>query len=127
MKPEPSAAPRPGRAGEELACRFLEGEGYQILARNFSCRGGEVDVVARCGDITVFVEVKERSSGGHGEGFEAVTTGKRARVVRAAMLFASKHGLSERPLRFDVVSILRPADGAPQIRHDAGAFDADGF
>ena len=123
----PSARQRSGTAGEELACRFLEAQGYQILTRNFACRSGEVDVIARQDDTTVFVEVKDRSSSGHGEGYEAVTAGKRARLVRAALIFASKHGLSERPLRFDVVSIKRTASVPAEIRHDAGAFDADGF
>jgi Holliday junction resolvase-like predicted endonuclease len=61
----------------------------------------------------------------HGEGYEAVTFGKRRRVVRAARLYAATHGLSERPLRFDVVSISWH-DAKPEIRHDPGAFDSEG-
>jgi Holliday junction resolvase-like predicted endonuclease len=61
----------------------------------------------------------------HGEGYEAVTFGKRRRVVRAARLFAAAHGLSESRLRFDVVSISWPG-GRPEIRHDPGAFDSEG-
>jgi putative endonuclease len=109
-----------------MACRFLEGLGFTILARNFRCRAGEVDIVARDGEATVFVEVKERSSSGHGAGYEAVTRSKRRRIVRAAVLFAASRGLSEAPLRFDVVSIDRDASNEPRIRHDRGAFDSDG-
>jgi len=124
-----SPAEPPGRAGESLACVYLEGQGYVILERNFRCRSGEVDVVARDGDVTVFVEVKERHGQSHGEGFEAVTFGKRRRVIRAARLYAASHGISERPVRFDVVSIdWRPGEGAdPLIRHDPSAFDSDGL
>jgi len=121
-----AAGPRPGQAGETLACRHLESRGLLVLARNFRCRSGEVDVIARDGDTTVFVEVKERAGVTHGEACEAVTPGKRRRIVRAARIYAASRGLSESPLRFDVVSIDWMDDGRPRIRHDASAFDADG-
>ena len=117
--------PRSGAEGETLACRHLQDQGYRILARNFRCRSGEIDVVARDGDVTVFVEVKDRRGRSHGEGHESVTFGKRMRVVRAARLYAASNGLSETPIRFDVVSIERDS-GGDRIRHDRGAFDADG-
>jgi putative endonuclease len=117
--------PRAGLEGEDLACRHLAAQGYAILARNFRCRSGEVDVVARDGAVTVFVEVKHRRGSAHGAGHESVTFGKRRRIVRAARIFASARGLTESPLRFDVVSIDE-TDGVPQIRHDRGAFDVDG-
>ncbi len=94
-----------------------------ILARNYRCRAGEVDVVAGEGKATVFIEVKERHGTSHGEGFEAVTSSKRLRIVTAARIYAASHGLSESPLRFDVVSIDWRA-GSPQIRHDRSAFSA---
>jgi putative endonuclease len=121
-----AAEPRPGEVGERLACRHLESRGLVVLARNFRCRSGEVDVVARDGDTTVFVEVKERAGVSHGEACEAVTFGKRRRIVRAARIYAASRGLSESPLRFDVVCIDWTDEGRPQIRHDAGAFDSDG-
>lgn len=117
--------PRAGAEGEELACRHLMALGFAILARNFRCRSGEVDVIARDGTVTVFVEVKHRRGSAHGAGYESVTFGKRRRIVRAARLFASSKGLTEAPLRFDVVSIDE-ADGRTRIRHDRGAFDVDG-
>ena len=117
--------PRAGLEGEDLACRHLAAQGYAILARNFRCRSGEVDVVARDGAVTVFVEVKHRRGSAHGAGHESVTFGKRRRIVRAARIFASARGLSESPLRFDVVSIDE-TDGVPHLRHDRGAFDVDG-
>jgi putative endonuclease len=83
-------------------------------------------VVARHREATVFVEVKERRGARHGDGQEAVTFGKRRRIVRAARLYAASHGLSESPLRFDVISIAWGPDGRPQLRHEPGAFDADG-
>jgi putative endonuclease len=114
-----------GESGEELACRELQSKGFAILERNFRCRSGEVDVIARDGDTTVFVEVKTRGDASYGLGFEAVTMGKRRRIARAARLYAAAHGLSEGAIRFDVVSIDRAAE-RPQVRHDRGAFDVDG-
>ena len=89
-----------------MACRYLEALGFEVLCRNYRCRSGEIDIVARDPEgTTVFVEVKDRRVVSHGEGYEAVTFGKRRRVVRAARLYAATHGLSESRLRFDVVSI----------------------
>ena len=118
--------PHSGVPGESLACRHLEGKGFVILARNYRCRSGEVDVVARHGEATVFVEVKERHGASHGAGCDSVTFGKRRRIVRAARLYAAAHGLDETPLRFDVVSIDWTQGGRPVIRHDQGAFNVDG-
>jgi putative endonuclease len=111
--------------GEDVACRHLRDVGFTILARNFRCRSGEIDVVARDGAVTVFVEVKHRRGASHGEGYESVTRGKRQRVIRAARLYAAQHGLTESPLRFDVISIDE-AEGGVRLRHDRGAFDAGG-
>jgi putative endonuclease len=86
---------------------------------------GEIDVVAREGPILVFVEVKERGDASHGLAVEAVTPAKRQRVIRAAQLWAAQHGESESPVRFDVVAIDWGPDG-PVVRHERGAFDAEG-
>lgn len=118
--------PHRGTPGESLACRHLAGKGFAILARNYRCRSGEVDVIARHGEATVFVEVKERHGASHGVGCDSVTFGKRRRIVRAARLYAASHGLDETPLRFDVVSIDWTDGGRPVIRHDQGAFNVDG-
>jgi putative endonuclease len=117
---------RPGASGEDLACRYLEDRGFAILDRNFRCRSGEIDVVAREQNVTVFLEVKERHGSFHGAGHEAVTFGKRRRIVRAARLYAAARGLSETQIRFDVISIDWGEDRHPRLRHDRGAFDSRG-
>jgi putative endonuclease len=116
---------RPGASGEDLACRHLEAQGYRVLARNYRCRTGEIDLVARHQATTVFVEVKERQGASHGQGVDSVTLGKRQRIVRAARQYAAQAGLLDSPLRFDVISIDW-RDGRASIRHDENAFDADG-
>jgi len=93
----------------------------KVLARNYRCRVGEIDIVADDGGTVVFVEVKERSSDSHGSAVEAVTAAKRRRVVRAARVYAATHGLADSAVRFDVLAIDWGPDG-PRVRHDAGAF-----
>ena len=118
-------SPLPGSTGEAYASRYLESKAYAIIARNYRWRGGEIDIVARDGSQTVFVEVKERGTDGHGSGWEAVGYGKRRRLVRAALGFAARYGLLDATLRFDVISIDWSA-GSPALRHDVNAFDARG-
>ena len=114
-----------GELAESVACRHLEAQDYVIVERNYRCRVGEIDIVARQGQTTVFVEVKGRGGVSHGEGHESVVAHKRSRIVRAAMIYAAQRGLGEAAVRFDVVSI-EWKDGRPVLRHDEGAFDADG-
>jgi putative endonuclease len=114
-----------GAEGEERACAYLRGRGLAILERNFRCRVGEIDIVAREGDSVVFVEVKERGDPSHGAAVEAVTPSKRRRVIRAAQLWAARHGASESDVRFDVVGIDWGPEG-PVLRHERAAFDAEG-
>lgn len=99
-----------GRLGEERAAAFLEGEGYRILARNFHCRGGELDLVARKGELLAFVEVRTRRRGGMVSPAESVTVAKRKKLTLAAYAFleANPHLQSLQP-RFDL--ILLEAEG----------------
>ncbi len=113
--------PHRGDPGEELACEHLRGLGLTIRTRNFRCRAGEIDIVAEDRGTIVFVEVKERRGESHGSAVEAVTAAKRLKVIRAARLYAAVHGLSDAPLRFDVVAIDWGPAG-PRVCHFAGAF-----
>ena len=112
-----------GAAGEDQARAYLAGLGYEILARNFKTRTGEIDIVARDRETTVFVEVKRREATGHGSAAEFVSPSKMRRVVSAARIYAARHGLTESLIRFDVIAI-HVTDGHEQIRHHKGAFDA---
>lgn len=97
-----------GLAGEEAACAELVRRGYEILARRYRTRAGEVDLVARDGASVVFVEVKTRASDAFGGGATAVTWQKRQRLARVAVEFLARSGQWNAPCRFDVV-VVTPA------------------
>ena len=116
-----------GRYGEELAAAHLEAAGLVVLARNWRCREGELDIVAQDGDEVVFVEVKTRSSLAFGTPGEAVDRLKAARLRQLALrwLAAARELDPERSwatVRFDVVSVLRRRTGPPEITVVRGAF-----
>ena len=94
-----------GYAGEEMACGELRRRGYEILARQYRTRRGEIDIVARLGDTMVFVEVKARRGQEFGGGAAAVTWRKQRRIVVVAQEFLARHGWLDRPCRFDVVVV----------------------
>lgn len=112
-----------GAYGERVAVRHLEDAGYAVLARNWRTRAGELDVVATRDGVVVFVEVKTRRSEAFGPPSLAVTPVKasRLRTVAQEWLTASRLGDAV-PVRFDVVSVLRPLSGPAVVEHVEGAF-----
>jgi len=115
-----------GRRGEEAAAAWLQGQGFEVLARNHATRRGEVDLVCREGETTCFVEVRSRSRLDHGSPAESVTVHKARRVVAAATDWAVRHGGLDRPFRFDVVAV-EWSPGGPRFALFRGAFDASGL
>ena len=115
-----------GAQGEREAARYLRRQGFRILARGYRTSRGEIDLIARDGDVLVFVEVKARRQG---EPAEAVTLEKQRRLTLAGLQFLKEHGLLEQQrVRFDVVAIVWPdRHGAPAtIEHFRNAFEAVG-
>ena len=122
----PEARKGQGDAAEERACLHLGRSGLTIVERNFRTRGGEIDIVARKGDVLVFVEVRSREVPGFGTPEESVTPAKRRRIVAAARQYLSKVPPSSwREARFDVIAIEGSGDAAA-LRHYPAAFDAKG-
>jgi len=114
-----------GREAEAAAARWLEGQGFEVLARNHASRRGEVDLVCREGEVICFVEVRSRAAGGLADPVETVTPRKARRVAAAAADWAARHRALERPMRFDVVAV-RLGPGEPDFELVRGAFDASG-
>jgi len=100
-----------GKVGEDDAVRWLEAQGYEILARNVVNHGGEIDVVAQEGGTLCFVEVKARAGDRHGLAIEAVGFAKQRRLSRAAVLYLTARGWHGRSCRFDVLGLDRGEDG----------------
>lgn len=113
-----------GRRGENLAADYLTEHGLVILARNWRCSEGELDIVATDGiDTVVFCEVKTRSGVEYGTPAEAVTRAKRRRIRRLAYLWMASIGARRWPrLRFDIVGIVMRDSASPELTHLVSAF-----
>jgi|SRR5665213_124858 len=118
-----------GKFGEDVAVRHLRAPGLTVVARNWRCREGEVDIVALDGDVLVMCEVKTRRGIGFGTPLEAVTSAKAARLRRLACRWLADQRVGAQgdfsayaEVRFDVVSVLRPLTGPTSVEHLRGAF-----
>jgi putative endonuclease len=111
-----------GAYGERLAARHLAESGLVLLDRNWRTRAGEIDIIARDGDVLVFCEVKTRRGVAFGEPAEAVDARKVARLRKLAAQWLAQAPVRPREVRFDVVSVLSPRRGAPTVDHLKGAF-----
>ncbi len=112
-----------GKSGEDLACRELRRRGYEILARRYRTRAGELDIVARDGAVVVFIEVKTRTTDAYGAPGEAVGPRKQHKIWLMATDYLLRRGWYDRPCRFDVVAITVDRDGRRVVQVIPGAFD----
>jgi putative endonuclease len=115
-----------GRYGEQVAVEHLEAAGLEILSRNWRCREGEIDIVARDGAALAFVEVKTRSSLAFGAPAEAVDRAKSTRIRQLALRWIMAQRDLGTPVfwstvRFDVVAVVRGRSGV-EVDHLRGAF-----
>jgi putative endonuclease len=105
-----------GRSGEDLAAAWYTARGYDVVARNWRCPAGEIDLVARRGRVVVIVEVKARTSDRFGMPVEAVVAAKQARLRRLAAAWLAEGRVRGARVRFDVVSVLA---GTVEVLEDA--------
>ncbi|UCE58951.1 MAG: YraN family protein [Phycisphaerales bacterium] len=111
-----------GSHGERVAVRFLKRRKCRIIARNYRCVAGEIDLIAADGQTLVFVEVKTRASGEAQDPQEAIRPGKWKRVERAARYFLMQQSNADCPCRFDLVTVLWPPRGSAVIEHFEDAY-----
>lgn len=112
-----------GARGEQLAVSYLEAHGCTVLSRNWRCREGELDIIVTDGTKVLICEVKTRGGVGFGTPEESISRTKITRIRRAASKWLSEHQVPyHRDVRFDVISIVIPRGGQPQLRHIPGAF-----
>lgn len=125
LRPQP---PTPGQAGERVAERYLKHHKYKLVARNLRDRLGEIDLLmlAPDGRTLVFVEVKtaapDRSSSVRPE--LRVGKAKQRKIATLAARLITKHNLTGRPIRFDIVGVDLHADREAEVRHYPGAFES---
>ncbi|HOB20490.1 MAG TPA: YraN family protein [Candidatus Atribacteria bacterium] len=110
-----------GAFGEEKACEFLQENGYEILARNYRSRAGEIDIIAMKDDILVFTEVKTRTSTAFGMPSEAVSYKKQDKYFRTAMHYITETGTRDIAYRFDIIEVV-VEKGAVSINHIMDAY-----
>ena len=113
-----------GEKGECLAAEYLTEQGYEVVARNFRTRFGELDIIAQKDGFLALVEVKLRKNARYGAACEAVDLAKQRRLIFAAEEWLSNHPIALQP-RFDVIEVYLPDDAdTPLIHHLENAFDA---
>jgi len=113
-----------GRWGEEAAAEYLRQKGFDIISRNYSCRFGEIDIIAQTGSFVVFVEVKLRKNDDIAKAREWVTHRKQERIITTASMWLSEN-LTDLQPRFDVIEIYAPLGDKteqPEIIHLEDAF-----
>lgn len=97
-----------GNYGENMACDYLEDSGFEIIARNFNCIYGEIDIIAKEDDEIVFIEVKTRCQNYFGEPIEAIDKNKIQHLYNSAKYFLHKNNLLDKAIRFDVIEVYSP-------------------
>ncbi len=114
-----------GVRGERVAERFLRRAGMKTLARRYRTPVGELDLIMRERDTLVFVEVKTRTDRIWSDPQDAVNATKQRRMARIARWYLRKKHCEDAPCRFDIVAVIIPADGEPEITHFPDAFVCD--
>ena len=120
----PNISRQRGISGESIAARYLEQNGYEIIERNWYCRWGEIDIIARSPDgILVFAEVKScGESNKFGDPLEWITPSKIRKIVKSTRQFLFENEIDDTPVRFDILTIdLRNE----RVEHFENAFTAD--
>lgn len=109
-----------GRYGEDVAAGHLRDDGFALLERNWRCRHGEIDILARDGTALVVCEVKTRRGTGFGAPLEGVTRQKAARLHRLGLAYRAQAPGEYGPFRIDLIGVLVSGRGEPQVEHLRG-------
>ena len=112
-----------GRQAEDLAARFLEKKKLRIIARNYRCRGGEIDLVCRDGKVLVFVEVRLRQNTAFGGAAASVTAIKQRRIILAAQHFLMTNALTNDDCHFDCILMNGTSGNDVEWLRDAFSLD----
>jgi putative endonuclease len=113
---------RVGERGEDAAAAYLQRTGVTVIARNWRCPQGEIDIVGLDGETVVLCEVKTRRTPAKGSPEESITAAKRRRYSRLAEAYLQSAGLTDVSVRFDVIGLLVIGEDRALLRHHRGAF-----
>jgi len=107
-----------GKDAENLACKYLQTRGLQLLHRNYHSKAGEIDLILQDKDSLVFVEVRYRARAAHGSAAESVDWRKQSKLIKCARHFLQAHpDTASQACRFDVVSVSGPSDAIDWIQN----------
>lgn len=114
-----------GKSAEDIAAEHLRRHGLEIVTRNYRRRNGELDIVARAGDVLAIVEVRTRSSEAFGGAAASIDGWKRHKIIRAAEQLLQQHReLARLRVRFDVIVVHDAGSGQPRVEWIQHAFSA---
>ena len=108
-----------GQSGEETAVKILKKHGYKIIERNYRTRQGEIDIIAKDGEYTCFVEVKFRKNDDFGDPGDFIDERKQQKIIKTAQYYAVKKGIYDTPMRFDAVLINAGKKSKAEVIKDA--------
>ncbi len=111
-----------GGKGEDAVCLYLEKYGYTVVARNYICPRGEIDIIAENSDTVAFIEVKSRKENCLVSGIDSVGSTKKKRIIKTAAWYSYRYPLEKQP-RFDIAEVILKNDIPAAIRYYKGAFD----
>lgn len=113
-----------GKQGEYLAQAYLQARNIEIIATNWHCKLGEIDIVARDASVLCFIEVRTRRAASTEFALASITPAKRQKMIRAAYAFVADHHLPEETSwRIDIIAIALPNQQPPIIDHVEDALD----
>lgn len=111
-----------GMQGETIAARHLQKLKYRVIIRNFRVPAGEIDIIARDGQVLVFVEVKTRASADQVAPEQQVNSAKQDQVKRVAKTYLKQYGTLPPPYRYDVIAVIPKLDGKHEVNHIVNAY-----
>ena len=114
-----------GKKGEDLAFSYLKKERYKIIERNYRTKCGEIDIIAKDKDVTVFIEVRSGNTEKFGLPEETINKRKQQQIAKSALFYIKRYGLEKENSRFDVVCVKDVDSEFPKIRLIKNAFELD--
>lgn len=106
-----------GKTGEDVATQYLVQKGYKIVERNFYCRQGEIDIIAKDKKEMVFIEVKTRTNQTYGRPIDAITTYKQKHLIKSVEYYIFKHKLENTPVRIDAIEVYEKGENKYYVNH----------